>query len=201
MADRESLVIEFNLAESGDVSPAEFRYLFTAVDEITRSLVFEQMRAFVAMADISDRARYEIYDSMFRVGPILAPPVHVISIRRESPWSVLIGIPVASIIWFLRKMIAPEVLQAWSESQLRDNFKRFMRDVVFQGAKTQVEASPAVRAQFGNLVVDKISEGRRSQGERPAVLVTLRRSEILKVELKDRELMNEFLAKIGIKSE
>jgi hypothetical protein len=199
MDDADSYLLEFRLADPADTSPAEFRYLFDAVDELTRSLVIEQMRSFVEMADISGRGRDEVYTSVLRLAPYLPPPAQVISIRRESPWTVLVGLPVATVIWAMRKLIAPEIVQAWTESQLRENFRRFVRDGLFQGAKTQLEAGAAAKQKYGNLIVDDISEAGRLGPDQPALRVTLRRSEILQIEVKDHALMNEFLSRIGMK--
>jgi hypothetical protein len=201
MNDSDSFVLEFRLADSEDTAPAEFRYLFAAIDELTRSLVVAQMRVFVEMADISDRGREEVYASLFRLSRYVPPPAQVISVRRESPWSVLVGLPVAAVIWAMRKMIAPEIVQAWNESQLKENFRHFVRDGLFRGAKEQLEASAAAKPQYGNLVVDDISDTRGRRPDQPVVRVTLKRTEILHVEVKDRDLMNEFLARIGIKQE
>ena len=201
MDDRDSFVVEYRLADSEDASPSEFRYLFVAIDELTRSLVFDQIRTFVYTADISDKARDEIFSSLFRLSRDLPLPANVISIRHESPWNVTISVPVVAVLWAIRKMIAPEILKAWDESRLRESFRRFVRDEIFRGAKEQIETSAASKPQFGNLVVDDIQENRRARPDQPAVRVTLRRSEVLQVEMKDHELMKEFLARIGIKSD
>jgi hypothetical protein len=111
----------------------------------------------------------------------------------------LVALPVSAVLWTIKKMIAPEILKAWDESQLRESFKRFVRDGIFRGAKEQLELSAASKPQFGNLIVDDITGSGAVTSEQPAVRVTLRKSEVLQVELKDRDLMNEFLAKIGIK--
>jgi hypothetical protein len=199
MNESDSLVLEFRLADSDDVAPAEFRYLFEAIDELTRSRVVAQMQVFVEMADISDRAREEVYASLFRLSRYAPQSAEVISVRHESPWSILVGLPVAAVVWAMRKMIAPEIVQAWNESQLKENFRHFVRDGLFRGAKEQLEASAAVRPQYGNLVVDDISELAFRGPDETAVRVILKRTEVLQVEVKDRELMKEFLARIGFK--
>ena len=201
MDDSESYLIEFRLADQGDASPAEFRSLFAAVDQLTRSLTIEQIRLFATRTDLSDRERDYVFINLMRQGQYLVPPFQVISVRRESPWSVIVGVPVAAMIWAMRKMIAPEILQAWGESQLRDNFKRFVRDGLFQGAKEQLEASAASTPQYGNLIVDDVTETGRPRPSQPAVRVTLKRTEVLQVELRDRDLMKEFLSKLGFPSE
>ena len=199
MDDSDAYYIRFRLADSEDAAPVEFRFLFEAVDTFTRALLIEQMRTFAETADLSDRARHELYVSVLHTARYVETPAQVISIRRESPWSVLIGLPVAGVIWAMRKMIAPEILQAWDESQLKANFRRFVRDSLFMGAKEQLEANAAARPQFGNLVVDEIRETGRSGQEEPSIEFSFKRTEILKVEVKDRQLMNEFLSRIGIK--
>jgi len=99
----------------------------------------------------------------------------------------------------MRKMIAPEILQAWGESQLKGNFRRFVRDGLFQGAKEQLDASAAAKPKYGNLIVDDITETGGFRPNQTAVRVTLKRTEVLEVEVKDRDLMNEFLAKLEVK--
>jgi hypothetical protein len=201
MNDRDSFIVEYRLADSGDASPSEFRSLFAAIDELTRSLVIEQIRSFVEMADLSDNARDEIFSSFFRLARDVPPPAQVLSVRRESPWSVDIGLPALAVLWAIRKMIAPEILKAWDESRLRDSFRRFVRDGIFMGAKEQLEARAASKPQFGNLVVDEIRETGTSRAEQPAIQVTLRRTDVLKIEMKDHDLMKEFMARIGIKAD
>jgi hypothetical protein len=199
MDDSDALYIRFRLADSGDASPVEFRFLFDAVDELTRALIVEQMRGFTETADLSDSAKHELYASVWRLARYVQPPAQVVSIRRESPWSVLIGLPVAAVIWAMRKIIAPEILQAWNESQLKENFRRFVRDGLFMGAKEQLEATAASHPQYGNLVVDEVRDTGRFGLEEPSIELTFKRTEILQVEIKDRNLMNEFLNRIGIK--
>lgn len=199
MDDRDSFLVGFRLADSGEASAADFRYLFAAVDDLTRSLLIEQMRMFVDGADFSDRARDEIYSSLPRMARDVPQPVEVVSVRHESPWHVLVGLPVAGVIWAMRKMIAPEILKAWDESELRENFRRFVRDGLFQGAKKQLEASAAVKPQYGNLAVDDVSEPPFTGRGQPQISVTFRRTEILQVEAHDRDLMNEFLVRIGMR--
>jgi hypothetical protein len=201
MDDRDSFIVEYQLADSDDVSPSEFQYLFVAIDGLTRSLVIEQVRSFIEGADISDRAREEIFASFFRLARDVPAPAHIISIRRESPWSVSVALPIAAVLWAIKKMIAPEILRAWDESRLRDTFRRFVRDGIFRGAREQMDASAASNPHFGNLVVDDVSGTGKARPGQPALRVTLKRSEVLTVELKDRDLMKEFLARIGIKSE
>ena len=96
-------------------------------------------------------------------------------------------------------MIAPEILQAWGESELRENFRRFVRDGLFRGAKKQLETS-AVKPQYGNLAVDDISESRSTGPRRPELVVTSRRTEVFQVQTEDRQLMNDFLRKIGMRT-
>lgn len=199
MDERGSFPVEFRLADSGEASASEFRYLFAAIDDLTRSLLVEQMRMFVELADFSDRARDEIYSALPRLARDVPQPTEVLSIRQESPWTVVVGLSVAGVIWAMRKMIAPEILQAWGESQLRENFRRFVRDDLFQGAKKQLEASAAVKPQYGNLAVDDISVPPRPGPERAELRVTFRRTEILQVEADDRDLMNQFLVRIGMR--
>ena len=199
MNDSDSYLVEFRLADSDEASPAEFRYLFAAVDQLTRFLTIEQMRLFVEGADLSDRERELIFSNLVHEGRYLAPPVQVVSVRRQSPWTVLVGLPVAAMIWAMRKMIAPEILQAWGESRLRENFKRFVRDGLFQGAREQIETSAAAKPQYGNLVIDEIAETGSSRPEQPSITISLKRTEVLQVEVRDRDLMNEFLTKIGMR--
>jgi len=198
MNDRDAFLLEFRLADSDDTSPSEFRYLFDAVDELTRFLIVEQMHSFAEAADISDRGRDEVYVSVLRLSRFVAPPVEVLSIRRESPWSILVGLPVAGVIWAMRKMIAPQILQAWNEGQLKENFTRFVRDGLFQGAKEQLEAGAAAKPKYGNLVVDDISEEGGTRQNQPTLRVSLKRTEVIQVEIGDRALMEEFLAKMGL---
>src|SRR6266567_5526380 len=105
MNDSDSYLIEFRLADSADASPSEFRHLFAAVDQLTRSLTIDQMRLFVEGADLSDREREHIFSGLVQQGRYLAPPVQVVSVRRESPWSVLVGLSVVAMLWVMRKMI------------------------------------------------------------------------------------------------
>jgi hypothetical protein len=183
MNDSDSYLVEFRLADSGDASPAEFRYLFAAIDHLTRALTVEQMRLFVEGADLSDRGRDEIFASLIREARHLAPPVQVVSVRRESPWSVIVGLSVAAMLWAMRKMIAPEILQAWGESQLKENFKRFVRDGLFQGAKEQLEASAAAKPQYGNLLIDDVAESAGTRPDQPTVTISLKRTEVLQIEI------------------
>jgi len=199
MNDSDSYLIEFRLADSADASPAEFRYLFAAIDHLTRALTIEEMRRFVEGADLSDRGRDEIFATLIHQGRHLAPPVQVVSVRRESPWSVVVGLSVATMLWAMRKMIAPEILQAWGESRLKENFKRFVRDGLFQGAREQIETTAAAKPQYGNLVIDDVAESGASRPDRPSVTISLKRTDVLQVEIRDRDLMNEFLAKIGVR--
>jgi hypothetical protein len=189
-----SFSMEFKLADSlaGESSPAEFRFLFDAVDEMTRSLIFNQVGSFVESAKLGEKARQEVYSSAFRLKATLIAPVDVVSIGRKSPWTVVVNIPVAGVLWVLHKMLGPEILAAWGESKLKEQFKDFVRDSLFKGAKNQVEVAAATKPQFGNLRVTEVGEGNRL-GE--SVSVTLRRTEILQVETSDRELMNEFIKK------
>ncbi|MFZ0738855.1 MAG: hypothetical protein WAM96_17300 [Candidatus Acidiferrales bacterium] len=153
------------------------------------------------MADLSGREREEVFGSFIRLSRDLPLPAQVISIRRESPWTVSVGQPTVVVLWAIQKMIAPEILKAWDESRLRESFKRFVRDNIFRGAKEQIEAIAASKPQFGNLVVDDIQGSGGSRPGRPAIQVTLKRTEVLQIELRDRELMKEFLARIGIKTD
>ena len=199
MEETDSFLIEFQLTDSRDVSPAEFRYLFAAIDDITRALVIEQMRRFVEMADLTDREQGEIYTHLLHFAPSIPPPVEVLSVRRESPWAVLIGLPVAGVMWAMRRMIAPEILQAWNETKLRETFRKFVRDGLFLGAKEQLEAGAASKPQYGNLAIDNVTSARSPEQEHPGIRVALRRTELLEVEANDRELMNDFLVRIGMK--
>jgi len=199
MDDFDVFVIDFRLADSEDVSPTEFRSLFRAVDELTRALLIEQMRLFIETASLSDAARNELFGSILRLSRFVSAPAEVKAVRRQSPWSVLIALPVSGMIWAMRKLIAPEIMQAWNESQLKDNFKRFVRDGLFQGAKEQLEASAAAKPKYGNLRIDDIAETGRSGPQSPAIVLTLKRTEVLEYEVRDRDLMNEFLTRIGMK--
>jgi len=73
MEETDSFLIEFQLTDSREVSPAEFRYLFAAIDDITRALVIEQMRRFVEMADLTDREQGEIYTHLLHFAPSIPP--------------------------------------------------------------------------------------------------------------------------------
>jgi hypothetical protein len=200
MTENESLNIEFKLPDSvDDSSPTEFRYLFTAIDEMTRSLVISQVNAFIDWIDLGSRARDEVYVSIFRSQQSIAVPVDVVSIRHESPWAIEVSLRAAGVLWILHKLVGPTIVQAWGESKLRESFLKFLRDGIFRGAKQQLESSAAAKPQYGNLRVDDISEGSRRR-DSAAVTVTLRRTEVLQVESSDRELMNEFLAKLRIKT-
>ena len=190
-----SFFVEFQLSDSREASPAEFRNLFAAVDDMTRALVIEQMRQFVEMADLSDTERGMIYSHLLHLALSMPPPAEVVSVGRQSPWTVLVGLPVAGVMWAMKRMIAPEILKAWDESKLRESFRKFVRDGLFRGAKEQLEAGAASKPQYGNLAIDNVTSGR----ERPGVRVTLRRTELLEIESNDRNLMNEFLARIGMK--
>jgi hypothetical protein len=201
MDERDSFIVEYRLADSGDTSPNEFRSLFAAIDELTRSLVVEQIRSFVVTADLSDKAREEIFSSMFNLARDIPPPAQVLSVRRQSPWSVEVGLPAVAVLWVIKKMIAPEILKAWDESRLRESFRRFVRDGIFMGAKEQIEAKAAAKPQFGNLIVDNIQESGSARSGQPAIRVTLRRSDVLDIEMQDRDLMKEFMGRIGIKPE
>jgi hypothetical protein len=195
MDDSDSYLIEFRLADSDEASPSEFRYLFAAVDQLTRSLTIDQMRLFVEGADLSDREREHIFSNLVHQGRHLTPPAQVVSVRRQSPWTV----PVAAMLWAMRKMIAPEILRAWGESRLRENFERFVRDGLFQGAKEQLEAGAAAKPQYGNLAIDDVVETGSSRPEQPSITISLKRTGVLQVEVRDRDLINEFLAKIGMR--
>ena len=95
MDDRDTFLLEFRLADSEEASAAEFRHLFAAVDDLTRSLLIEQMRTFVEMADLPDRARDEIYSSLPRLARDTPQPAEVLDVRHSSPWHVLVGFSVA----------------------------------------------------------------------------------------------------------
>jgi hypothetical protein len=192
MDEYEFFSMEFRLADSaaGESSPTEFRFLFDAVDEITRSLIFNQLSVFVEHTQLNERARKEVFLSAFRLKETLIAPVDVVSIGRKSPWTVVVNIPVAGVLWVLHKMIGPEIIKAWGESNLKEAFKDFVRDKIFRGAKNQIEVAAAAKPQYGNLRVSDISEGNRAGSP---VSVTLRRTEVLQVEASDRELMKGFL--------
>jgi hypothetical protein len=199
MDERDSYFIDFRLAEPDEARPSEFRSLFTAIDELTRYLVVEQVHSFVEMADAPDRAREEIYAQGFRLARFIAPPVNVTSIRRESPWTVEVGLPVAAVIWVMSKMIAPEVLKAWNESKLQESFRLFVRDYIFMGAKESLERTATSKPQYGNLVVDDISQTGRNPNGEPKLRVTLRRSDVVSVEVEDHALRDEFTKRMGLK--
>jgi hypothetical protein len=198
MNENESLVIEFKLADSTESSPTEFRYLFTAIDEMTRSLVVNQAFAFVHSAELGSKAIDEMYVSFFRARDI-AVPVDIVSIRHQSPWSIVVDVPVAGVLWVLHKLLGPVIVRAWGESKLREDFRRFVRDDIFRGAKQQLETTAVGKPQYGNLRVDDVSDGHGRGRDTASVSITLKRTEILQVESSDRELMNEFLAKVRIK--
>jgi hypothetical protein len=195
MNENESFNIEFKLADSTESSPTEFRYLFSAIDEMTRSLVMSQINAFIDWIDLGSRARDEVYLSIFRSQQNIAVPVDVVSIHHQSPWSIEVSLRAAGVLWILHKLVGPTIIQAWGESKLREYFLKFLRDGIFRGAKQQLELSAAAKPQYGNLRVDDINEAPR-QGPNSAVTVTLKRTELLEIESSDRELMNEFLAKL-----
>ena len=185
MNENEALILEFQLADSGESSPTEFRYIFAAIDEMTRSLVASQMAAFVDSADLGSRAREEIYLSMFRSRYNIAVPVDVVSVRRQSPWAIVVQLVAAPLLWVLHKMLGPVIVETWGESQLRENFRRFLKEGMFRDAKHQLETSALAKPQFGNLRIDDVSEGLRRGPEAPAVTVTLRRTEVLQIESSD----------------
>ena len=199
MDNANAYVIEFRLADSDDASPSEFRHLFGAVDDLTRNVVMEQVILFAETTEMPERAREEIFSESFRLARHIVPPVQVINIRRQSPWTILAGLPIAGVIWAIRKMIAPQVLQAWNESRLQELFHRFVRDYIFMGTKERLEKTAGGRPQYGNLVIDDIREtGRHSPGE-PEISITFRRTEVLSIDVKDRELRDEFLRRLGLK--
>ena len=194
MTHPDSLGIQFVLDDSREASPSDFRYLFNAIDEISRYVIVAQLRLFVETADISDRLRDQIYSDMLKTALALPSPAEISAIRRQSPWTVLIGISAPVLLWAVRKMIAPEIMQAWTESELREAFRRFVRDGLFQGAKRQVEASAAAKPQYGNLAIDDIRES--PTGE---LRVQFKRTQVFEINVTDRQLMREFLEKIGVK--
>jgi len=154
---------------------------------------------FVVSADFSDSARGEIYSTLLLLARNVPPPVEVVSVRHESPWTILVGLPVAGVVWAMQRMVGPVILRAWDESQLKENFGRFVRDNLFQGAKEQLEASAAAKPQYGNLAIIDVSAQRGSGAGRAELRVTLKRTEVLEIETNDRELMNKFLARIGMR--
>jgi len=203
MNERASYLIEFQLADSEDTSPADFRSLFSAVDDLTRLLLVDQLRVFVETgADLPGRARDEILFQAIYLSRFIAPPAQVRTIKRQSPWTVVIALSVPTVIWSMRKLIAPQVLKAWDDSKLQEAFRRFVRDYIFMGAKDTLEAGASNQPRHGNLVIDDITEtgGSSEEGE-PEVRITLKRTEVISVDLKDRDLRNEFLKKLGIKPE
>jgi len=141
------LSMDFKLADSqaGESSPAEFRFLFDAIDEITRALIFNQVASFVDFAQLGDKTRNEVFLSAFRLKNTLVSPVDVVSIGRKSPWTVVVNIPVTGVLWILHKMIGPEIVAAWGESKLKEQFKEFVR----------VRCSPSFGPKFSLIKVDR----------------------------------------------
>lgn len=202
MDERSSYLIEFRLDDSGETSALDFRNLFTAIDAMMRQLTVAQLYSFLEAADIPARGREEILFQTAQLIGLVPPPVQIRTIRRESPWTIEVGLPVAGVLWAVRKMIAPQVLKAWEESKLQESFRRFVRDHIFMGARETVEASAANQPQYGNLVIDDIEDtGKRAESGEPELRITLRRTEVVSVELKDRDLRKQFLSKIGLKAE
>jgi hypothetical protein len=157
---------------------------------------------FLEAADITARSRDEILFQTAHLIGLVPPPVQIRRIQRESPWTIEVELPAAGVIWAVRKMIAPQVLKAWNESKLPESFRRFVRDYIFRGARETVETRAANQPQYGNLVINDIEEtGRRAESGEPELRITLGRTEVVSVELKDRDLKNQFLSKIGLKPE
>jgi hypothetical protein len=75
----------------------------------------------------------------------------------------------------------------------------FVRDYIFRGAKESLERTAVSKPQYGNLVIDDISQtGRNANGE-PKLRVTLRRTNVVSVEVEDHALRDEFMKRMGLK--
>ena len=151
MNDRDVLPLEFQLDDSVEASPSDFRYLFSAIDELTHSLIVDELRAFLELGGFSDSEQERIYSEMRRISPLLPSPANITTVRHESPWTVVAEISGVVLAWTLNKMIAPEILKAWGESRLKESFNRFLRESLFRGAKQRVEAIMSAKPQYGIL--------------------------------------------------
>jgi hypothetical protein len=196
---RDILYLEFQLDDAVEASPSDFRYLFSAIDGVTQTLMVDEIRAFLESAGFSDREQDQIYSNLRGMSPLLPSPVNITAVRRESPWTVVAELSGIVLVWTLNKMIAPEILKAWGESRLKESFNRFLRDNLFRGAKQRVEANLSAKPQYGNLLVDDIIEPKTSRRSDPRIRIRFKRTEIVEVDTKDKELMKEFLKRMGLR--
>ncbi len=195
MSETRTLTLRFHIESSDELTSTEFLSLFECVDAFGRTIAEFETARFLESLELPYTYRRELQDSIASVGRRLPTPTEIRSVERGS-WSVTSVLTGPAILWVAQKFIVSPLLEAWNESNARDKLREFFKDRIFAGAKRVVENRAAQGSTFGNLRIVRVDEERSSR-EQPTIVVSLKRSEIFEVRTSDKQLIDDFLARLS----
>jgi hypothetical protein len=195
VAETRSLLLRFYIESDDELASSEFLSLFECVDTMGRAVAEFETARFLETLELPYDYRRDLQQSVVNVGRRLPTPMEIKSVERGS-WSVTAVLTGPALLWVAQKFIVSPLLEAWSESRAREKVEEFFRDRVFGGARRVVENRAAQGPTFGNLRIVQV-EQIKSSPDQPTLVIRLKRSEIVEVQTSDKQLIEDFLARLS----
>jgi hypothetical protein len=186
-----SLLIRFQLEDSGDVSPSDFEGFFSVGAEVLRNYLFDEAVELIAAlelpAELEAQSLGALIDSL-RVGPV---PAIVVDVRHSSPWYYDIHLDRLLVATVIIRCLAPEVKAAWKGSRAQQLLQDFLRNRLFMGPAIRVKKAVSRTKPRQQLRPKAVSELKDSHAMEQRLLVQVERVEPIIVNPSDQELLDE----------
>ncbi len=193
--DSTTLELRLRIPTQEPLSPREFVDLFRCGEALTRQIVEREAFSLLEYLEVPHEYRLSTLQDLRRFGGRTGPPAEVTAIEKGS-WVVVLTLTGSAILWALKEYLHPVVLEAWNESSLRDRIHDFFRDRLFQGARRAIEEKAIESPRYGNLQIKAVEEPPQNFAGQPKLTVRLERRAILEVSSTDRNLVEDFLARL-----
>jgi len=192
MAQGRTLRLRFILDTSDPIGPVDFRALFQLADDYVTYVALREARTLLREMRVDDETTELALEAMRSTRQSGAT---VVSVERGS-WLVELDLAALALVWIIGQLITPVLKTAWDGSRARQVIETAIQNVLFFGAKQEVEDKRLATPRIGNMHVTSVTVSAALEGDTPALDIHVNPTIIHQPTRTDKELIDDFVAKL-----